>query len=207
MVDNTTLPGTGETYASDDIGGVKWQRIKVAAGADGSATDISDAFPLPTKGKGLSAAVSVTRPSNATPYTANDVTGVTGGGTACMDFNLAAASGSQIMITSVALERDVAALISGETSYNLYFYNVTAPSALTDNDPFDIPSGDRASFLGKISIPPPADEGSTLYIEVNGINKQVTLSGTHIFAYLVTVGAYTPVSATVHKVTVSALQL
>jgi hypothetical protein len=51
MADNTTLPGTGEVYASDDIGGVKWQRIKIAHGADGSATDVSTASPLPTAGE------------------------------------------------------------------------------------------------------------------------------------------------------------
>jgi hypothetical protein len=47
MADNTTLPGTGEVYASDDIGGVKWQRVKIAHGADGSATDSSAAAPFP----------------------------------------------------------------------------------------------------------------------------------------------------------------
>lgn len=156
---------------------------------------------------GLSANVTVTRPSDTTAYTALDVLGPTGGGTSGIDFNLAAVSGSNIMITGVALERDVAALISGEAAYSLYLYNVTPPSALADNSPFDLSAGDRASFLGKINIPTPVDEVSTLYIEVNGINKQVKLSGTHIFAYLVTVGAYTPASATVLKITLNAVQL
>lgn len=39
MVDNVTLPGTGEDVAADDIGGVKHQRVKLSLGADGSATD------------------------------------------------------------------------------------------------------------------------------------------------------------------------
>lgn len=41
MADNTTLnTGTGgDIIASDDIGGVKHQRVKVSVGADGSATD------------------------------------------------------------------------------------------------------------------------------------------------------------------------
>ena len=49
MADNTTLnPGTGgDVIASDDIGGVKYQRVKVAVGADGSATDATEATPLP----------------------------------------------------------------------------------------------------------------------------------------------------------------
>jgi hypothetical protein len=48
MADNVTItPGTGATVAADDIGGVLFQRVKIAAGADGSATDVSSAAPLP----------------------------------------------------------------------------------------------------------------------------------------------------------------
>jgi len=49
MADNTTLnPGTGgDVIASDDIGGVKFQRVKPAWGVDGSAVDTSEASPLP----------------------------------------------------------------------------------------------------------------------------------------------------------------
>ena len=49
MVDNTVLNtgSGGDTIASDDIGGVKHQRVKVQHGADGSATDVSAASPLP----------------------------------------------------------------------------------------------------------------------------------------------------------------
>ncbi|RUU10766.1 hypothetical protein EOD10_20360 [Mesorhizobium sp. M7A.T.Ca.TU.009.01.3.2] len=39
MADDVTLPGTGDTVAADDIGGVKFQRAKLSLGADGSATD------------------------------------------------------------------------------------------------------------------------------------------------------------------------
>jgi hypothetical protein len=49
MADNTVLnTGTGgDTIATDDIGGVKHQRVKLEFGADGSATDVSPAAPLP----------------------------------------------------------------------------------------------------------------------------------------------------------------
>lgn len=158
---------------------------------------------------GLSVAVSVTRTADTNAYAANDVLGSATGSTAGIDFNLAAISGSSILITSVAFERDVAALISGETSYNLYLYNVTPPSALGDNAAFDLPTGDRTSFLGVINLGTPVvmPSAHTLYVEQNGINKQVKLSGTHIFGYLVTVGAYTPTSAAVHKITINAVQL
>lgn len=49
MADNTTLNAGsgGDVIASDDIGGVKWQRVKVAFGADGSASDVSLTNALP----------------------------------------------------------------------------------------------------------------------------------------------------------------
>jgi hypothetical protein len=54
MADNTTLnPGTGgDVIASDDIGGIKFQRVKPAWGVDGSAVDTSEASPLPVAAYG-----------------------------------------------------------------------------------------------------------------------------------------------------------
>lgn len=51
MADNTTLNSGsgGDVIATDDIGGVKHQRVKVEFGADGSATDVSPASPLPVR--------------------------------------------------------------------------------------------------------------------------------------------------------------
>ncbi len=52
MADNTTLnTGTGgSVVADDDIGGVKFQRVKLIHGADGvNAGDVSTANGLPTK--------------------------------------------------------------------------------------------------------------------------------------------------------------
>ena len=49
MADNfvTNPAAGGDTFAADDIAGVKWQRVKIGHGADGSATDVSSASPLP----------------------------------------------------------------------------------------------------------------------------------------------------------------
>jgi len=41
-------PGSGAVVAADEIGGVLYQRVKLTAGEDGTATDVSDAAPLPT---------------------------------------------------------------------------------------------------------------------------------------------------------------
>ena len=148
-------------------------------------------------------ALSITRTANTTAYSAGQVIGTgTSSGNAALSFASMRQAAGDLLITSVALEIDSAGLISGESAYNLYLYNVTPPSALADGGAFDLPSGDRAAFLGVIPLGTPAVQGTnTCYVETNGINKQVTLSGTGLFGYLQTVGAYTPTSARVYKVT------
>ena len=48
MADNVGYtPGSGATIAADDVGGTLYQRVKLAIGADGEATDASSANPLP----------------------------------------------------------------------------------------------------------------------------------------------------------------
>lgn len=49
MADNVilNLGSGGKTVATDEIAGVQHQRVKVQHGADGSATDVSSASPLP----------------------------------------------------------------------------------------------------------------------------------------------------------------
>jgi hypothetical protein len=143
-------------------------------------------------------AVSATRPADTTAYTANDVVGPTA---AALTFATVGVSGATTMITGAQLEIDVSAIPSGMTNFRLYLYNVTPPSALADNAAWDLPSGDRASFLGYIDLGTPADLGSTLYCEVTNINKQMKLSSANVYGYLVTNGAYTPNSASVYTIT------
>ncbi len=152
-----------------------------------------------------SAAVTLTRTADTNAYAANDVIGAATGSTAALTFATMGPSAGRVVITSVALEIDITAVISGMTSYRLYLYNVTPPSALGDNVAFDLPAGDRASYLGYVDLGTPVDLGSTLYVELNGINKQIKLAGTSIFAYLVTIGTYTPGSADVHVITLHAV--
>jgi len=50
MADNVGYtPGSGATIAADDVGGVLYQRIKLATGGDGQAVDVSDANPIPVE--------------------------------------------------------------------------------------------------------------------------------------------------------------
>jgi hypothetical protein len=63
MADNVAITaGSGTSIATDDIAGVQYQRVKVTYGADGSATDVSTASPLPVSAVELS--VSTASPQN-----------------------------------------------------------------------------------------------------------------------------------------------
>ena len=97
-----------------------------------------------------------------------------------------------LQMLSASLRIDRAAIISGETTYRLYLYNVTPPSAIANAAAFDLVAGDRNAYLGYIDLGTPLDLGSTLYIEVNNLNKVIRTLGPNIFGYLVTAGAYTP---------------
>lgn len=110
--------------------------------------------------------------------------------------NIGPAGGGEVLIVNTRLRVDAASVVSGETSYTLHLYSVTPPSALADNAVWDLPSGDRASYMGSIALGTPVDLGSTLYVEQTGLTKQVTVpAGGSLFGYLVTNGGFTATAA------------
>lgn len=137
---------------------------------------------------GYSSQVSVTRPANTTPYTAGDVVG------GVITFPLAGPAAGYINLNDADLRIDVSAVPAGMANMRLQLYNATPPSALADNAPWDLPSGDRASYLGYVDIGTPTDIGSTLYIQTGGSGYKEILMGatTNLFGYLQTIGAFTP---------------
>lgn len=130
----------------------------------------------------------VTRPANTTPYTANDVVG------GAIEFTSVGPSAGHVLVTTADLRIDISAIPSGMTTFRLYFYDVTPPSALADNAAWDLPSGDRASFLGCLDLSTPVDLGSTCYVQVNnpGMQLKLAAASTSLFAYLVSQGSFTP---------------
>lgn len=200
-----TTHGTTDLVAAD-ITKVAGSAVATGHGTASGALRVE----LPTDGTGtvglnsgaFDVATTIARPANITAYTANDVLG------GALDLGVLGPSGAAVQINSIQLEADIAAIPAGQTSWLLYLYNVTPPSAVADNGAFDLPLGDRASFLGSIAISAMADLGSTLYVEINNIGKQVKLSGTHLFAYLVTVGGFTPnANSEAYKLTVHTVAL
>jgi hypothetical protein len=108
-------------------------------------------------------------------------------------------AGSTVLITSASLRIDGATIET--TAWRLHMFSVTPPSALADDAAFLLASGDRASYLGYIDLSQVVDLGDSLYIEMSNIQKQMTLTGTSFFGYLVNGTTLTP-QAVAHTVTV-----
>jgi hypothetical protein len=141
----------------------------------------------------------VTRTNDTNAYAGNDIVGAATGSTAALTFTLAPGE-AMIRVISTTLEIDAAAIISGETSYTLQLYRETPPSALGDNGAWDLPSGDRATYIGSLNLGTPADVGASLFIQTDNINKDVWLPAGVLYGYLVTVGPYTPTASRVFRV-------
>lgn len=189
---------TGATYIYT---GSAW--VLKPIGAGGTQTIAGTVTVAPS---GYGATVTVTRPNDTTPYTAGDVVGAAA---AALTFPNMGPAGGEIMLTSTTLEVDVAAIPSGMTSFTLRLYSATPPSAYADNAVWDLPAGDRASYLGHINLGTPVDLGSTLRVAVDGINKQLKLAAasTSLYGYLISDSGFTPSASTVKLIGLHAVAL
>lgn len=147
---------------------------------------------------------SVTRPADTETYAAKDVVGTSNSvaNSAVLTFANVGPSGKSVKLIGHSLEIDAAAVIASETSYRLALFNSgVVPSALKDNDAWTFATTDRATFLGYVELGTPVDEGSTLYIETNNVNKPILLATSNVYGYLITSAGYVATSARVYKVT------
>ncbi len=163
-------------------------------GIDQTTPGTTDSVSIKTQA--YSAAVAFTPAANS--HTAGDANGAIG------EFTSMGPSAGRIMITSASLL--IASATAEATAWRLYLFNVTPPSALADDGAFVLPSGDHASFLGQVDIGTAVDLVDSQWVETHGINKQLKLAGTSLFAYLVNLTTLTP-AAVAHTVTLHAVAL
>jgi hypothetical protein len=162
-----------------------------------------------SSGGGYTSPVTLTRTADTNAYLAGDDIGAATGSTAALTFaNIGPSGGGEVFITTVKLVVNISAIPSGMTSFVLYLYSATPPSALGDNAPFNLPSGDRATYLQPVNLGSPVDLGDTLAVVTSQVNQQITIpSGGSLYGYLVTTGAFTPASATVFTITLKSVSI
>ena len=114
-------------------------------------------------------------------------------------FTQAGQVGQSVTILGCSLRIDGAL----ETStWQVHLYDATPPSALADAAGFAIPSGDRANYLGFLSLAQTVLYTNTQWIENNNIWKPIRLSHGGLYGYLVNGTTLTP-GAVAHVVTIA----
>jgi hypothetical protein len=81
--------------------------------------------------------------------------------------------------------------------FELHLYNA-APTAIVDNAAYNLPSGDRAKYIGYIDLDAPKRCGDTLISDTKniGFDCKLASSSTTLYGILVTKGAFTPTALT-----------
>ena len=138
--------------------------------------------------------VAKTRPDNTTAYTAGDVLG-TDPATVIEFTNIAPVGGGTIVLLYASLMIS-AGSVAGLAQTRLHFYS-SAPSGIADNAAYNLPSGDRANYLGSLTLGAPSDLGDTMFSEDDFLRKTVTASSSSLFAIAQTVSAWNPAANTV----------
>lgn len=161
---------------------------------------------LAISGKAYRSAVTITRPSDTTAYTAGDVVGDTGG-SAIITLSNVGPSGGWVLVQSARLMIGLSAVTSGMTGFRLHFYTAS-PTAIADNAAFDLVSGDVDDYAGYIDLPTPQDFGSTIVAQSDYLGTLIKLAdgSTSLYAQLQTKGAFTPASATEYDLRVLTLE-
>ena len=146
---------------------------------------------------------SQTRPDDTTAYAALDVVGEDAA--ANLEFaDVLATAGGAFVILSAKIRIDAAVIPAGMTGFRLHLYDA-APTAITDNVAYNLPSGDRAKYLGYISVTDIVDNGDTVWCQADAVNfvGKLAAASTTLYGVLQTIGAYTPSASTVKTITLN----
>ena len=134
----------------------------------------------------------ITRAPNTTAYTANDVYG------GVFELTNIGPSGG-FVLNSLDIIFNITALPSGMGAFAVYLFNATPPSAITDNLPYSLSSGDRDSIrtlngLGLTASLAARGNGGSVVAEALDINRLFKLAtgSTSLWGYLATLSAFTP---------------
>lgn len=201
MADNVAITaGSGTSIATDDIGGVHYPRTKISIGADGSATDLSSANPMPVSGSLTRVDTEMTRPSNTDAYIAGDVVSNNVTTTTLIDLaNLVRANGASAYIVRVALSTDKKSITP---RFRVHFFNASDPTVSADNAAHKGLYADTAKYLGYVDLPAMFTgtdaTNSTMSFAANSAVRLPIVAGgatRSVYALLETLDAFTPASA------------
>jgi hypothetical protein len=160
---------------------------------------------LTVDGKAYRSAVQFSRPNDTTAYTAGDVIGTSA--TAIQTLSGIGPSGGHVLVQSVELLSNRNTVPAGMGPLRAHFYT-SSPTAIVDNAPFDLVSGEISSYVGYVDLPTPQDLGSVIYTQADYVGRLIQLvSGqTSLFCEIQTINAFTPASGTAYTFRVKTLE-
>jgi hypothetical protein len=152
----------------------------------------------PARGAGAQPSLTFTRTADVNAYLAGDVIGINAAGSpgsAIHSFANIGANASLIQLLTCSLTINATSVPAGMSTFVLHLYTAS-PTAILDNAAFSSPAGDRALYVGSITLPAPTVVGSYLYTVTDYIGRVIRLTGTSLFGVLQTTGGFTPASGT-----------
>jgi hypothetical protein len=209
MADNVAItPGTGATVAADDIGGVLHQRVKLSIGADGSATDLSEAAPLPISGKAALVSGNFTRPADTTAYAIGDLVAnnTTAGSVTPISLTIGrGASGNAAtgMIRRARLRKSGTSITAAQ--FRLHLYRASPTVSNGDNGAWL--TGSVGDYVGHIDFT--CDKVFTNGASGNGIpalGSEINFASQTYYGLIEARAAYTPGNAEVFTVELEVIQ-
>lgn len=110
MADNVNItPGSGEVIAADEVAGAKFQRVKIAWGADGTAGETTTSNPLPVGAVADTSAITNAGASLTPKYALANVAASTTDGSV-----VSAVTSKKIRVLAIAV-------LAGSTATNITF--------------------------------------------------------------------------------------
>jgi hypothetical protein len=152
---------------------------------------------------------SITRPNDTIAYTAGDVVGgvLIFTGVELKSSQVTTADKDIYRVLSGSLMINRSGIPTGMGTFTLHLYSSTPPSAYADNAIWDLPSGDRSSYLGSITSDAVVSRGSTLIAKFKDSNEDILINRSSLWAYIVTDTAFTPAASTVKTAKINLLVL
>lgn len=186
MADNVSInQGSSTTIATDDVGSVHYQRVKLTWGADGTATDVSTAAYLPVDG-GKNFVVQVTPTVSSAAYADGDTLA-----SAMVVVDAARVNSGTGMLSYITMAADTTTATAG--SVDVFILNApTTGSTITENSTLGIVDGDAGKIIGAVNLDEAFITGGGKVLTAKNINMPfVSDSSGDIHAIAATHGTWT----------------
>lgn len=177
--------------------------ISISSTGGSLSGSVSVSNTLTSRSEMFTSTANFTRHANTMAYSIGDVVG--SASTINITFSgIGTTAGNPYIISCAWIRIDNATSPGSTVTFRLHLYD-SAPTAIADNVAYNLPSGDRAKYLGYIELGGPQDLGDTCFLSLENINwfRKLSTGSTTIYGILQTQTVYTPASGTVYTIGIS----